>query len=98
MIGAKAKACVTCDLRQATVERLQVSLAEALRRLRQHADELELQREHNATLFSLLAQRDRQIAFMDAGAWRSAKDMVALREELRQLRALMTVDSQGGQG
>lgn len=79
-------------------KRLQTHLDEALLRLRRTSDELELQREHNETLFQLLAQRDRQIAFMDAGAWRSAQAVVALREELRQLRAVVTVDSQGGQG
>lgn len=77
---------------------LREHLDEALLRLRRTSDELELQREHNETLFQLLAQRDRQIAFMDAGAWRSAQAVVALREELRQLRAVVTVDSQGGQG
>ena len=75
MIGTTTRTCVPCDVRQATVERLQQSLSEALRRLREHADELELQRDHNRTLFALLLQRDRQL--------------VALRAELQQVRDLL---------
>ena len=75
MIGTTTRTCVPCDVRQATVERLQQSLSEALRRLREHADELELQRDHNGTLFALLLQRDRQL--------------VALRAELQQVRDLL---------
>jgi hypothetical protein len=69
------RACIPCDVRQATVERLQQSLTEALRRLREHGDELELQREHNGTLFALLLQRDRQLA--------------AVRAELMQVRGIL---------
>ena len=75
MIGTTTRTCVPCDVRQATVERLQQSLSEALRRLREHADELELQRDHNRTLFALLLRRDRQLAVVRA-------ELKALRDGL----------------
>ena len=53
----------------------QQHLDSALATLRQHASELELQREHNATLFALLLQRDRQLQ--------------AVRAELMQVRGVL---------
>lgn len=69
------RTCIPCEVRQATVDRLQASLTEALRRLREHADELELQREHNGTLFALLLRRDRQLS--------------VVRAELMQVRGIL---------
>jgi len=56
----------------------QQHLDSALTKLRQHASELELQREHNATLFALLLQRDRQLA--------------RIRAELLQVRCVLGED------
>lgn len=60
-------------------------LEEALRRLRAEtqraemlASELEVQADHNATLFALLLQRDRQLA--------------AVRAELLQVRGILSED------
>lgn len=71
---------------------LREHLDEALRRLRLNADELELAREHNRTLFALVHQRDRQLQ--------------AVRHELAHvsstllvggsLNQAVTVESQGG--
>lgn len=70
------------EFQRASILRQEQHLTEALRRLRiaerkvqEHAAELELQRDHNATLFALLLQRDRQ--------------MDALRAELLQVRAAL---------
>ena len=59
---------------------LREHLDEALRRLRLNADELELAREHNGTLFALLLRRDRQLAVMRAEL---LKVRCILGEELR---------------
>lgn len=61
------------EFQRAAILRQQDHLEVALAKLRQHANELELQRDHNATLFALLLQRDRQLA--------------AVRAQLEQLRA-----------
>ena len=70
------------EFQRLSLVRQQEHLDEALRRLRiaerkvqEHAAELDLQREHNETLFALLLQRDRTIA--------------ALRAELEGLRAIV---------
>ena len=70
------------EYQRLSLVRQQEHLDEALRRLRiaerkvqEHAAELDLQREHNETLFALLLQRDRTIA--------------ALRAELEGLRAIV---------
>ncbi len=73
---AITRTCIPCEVRQATVDRLQASLVDALRRLREHGDELELQREHNGTLFALLLRRDRQLA--------------VVRAELMQVRGILS--------
>lgn len=64
------------EFQRAAILRQQDHLEVALAKLRQHANELELQREHNATLFALLLQRDRQMA--------------ALRAELMQVRGILS--------
>lgn len=69
------RTCIPCEVRQVTVDLLQANLIEALRRLREHADELELQREHNGTLFALLLRRDRQLS--------------VVRAELMQVRGIL---------
>ena len=56
--------------------RQQEHLDEALTRMRLFAAELDLQRDHNATLFALLLQRDRQIA--------------SVRAELLQVRGILS--------
>ena len=75
------------EFQRLSLVRQQEHLDEALRRLRiaerkvqEHAAELDLQREHNETLFALLLQRDRTIEALRA-------EMLAVRgilgEELR---------------
>lgn len=63
------------EYQRQAILRQQEHLEVALAKLRRHANELELQRDHNATLFALLLQRDRQLA--------------ALRAELLQVRAAL---------
>lgn len=55
---------------------LREHLDEALRRLRMHADELELAREHNRTLLALLD--------------RSRREAASVRAELLQVRGILS--------
>lgn len=47
---------------QAVFDGMEAHLRDALRRLREHAEELDIARQHNETLVALLLQRDRQLA------------------------------------
>ena len=70
----------------------------ALAKLRRHADELELAREHNATLLALLDRARRDTAVSNRAAELLTQRLIATRRELEGLQALVTVASQGGQG
>lgn len=65
------------DYQREALLRQQEHLEVALAKLRRHADELDVQREHNATLFALLLQRDRHLA--------------AVRAQLQQIRDSLEV-------
>ena len=66
------------EFQRVAMSRQQQHLDEALTRLRAAQAELDLQTDHNRTLFALLLQRDRTIA--------------ALRAEMVELRAIVTGD------
>jgi len=63
---------------QAVFDGMEAHLCECLDRLREQEAELEVRRLHNATLFALLAQRDRQLA--------------RIRAELMQVRGVLGED------
>lgn len=63
------------EFQRQAILRQQEHLEVALAKLRRHADELELAREHNATLLALLD--------------RSRRETAALRAELEQVRAAL---------
>lgn len=60
---------------QAVFDGMEAHLRDALRRLREHSEELDIARQHNETLFALLLQRDRQLAVVRA-------ELKALRDGL----------------
>lgn len=65
------------EFQRLSMVRQQEHLEVALAMLRQYADEIDVQREHNATLFELLLQRDRHLA--------------AVRAQLQQIRDSLEV-------
>ncbi len=64
------------EFQRLSMLRQQEHLDEALRRLRMHADELELAREHNRTLLALLD--------------RSRREAASVRAELLQVRGILS--------
>jgi hypothetical protein len=65
-------------LLQTVLDGMEAHLCECLDRLREQEAELEVRRDHNATLFALLAQRDRKLA--------------RLRTELMHVRGILGED------
>lgn len=68
---------------------LRQHLDEALRRLREHADEIELAHEHNRTLLALLDRARRNASILNDAAEILTERLIRTRKELQDLRDML---------
>ncbi len=79
------------EFQRAAMLRQQEHLEVALAKLRRHADELEMAREHNATLLALLDRSRRETAVATRATEVLTQRLIAVRQELQDARDVLGV-------